>query len=57
LRHAYELARENAGAAGVDGMTFAQIEAAISNDRAALPCRSDNYKHKKSRPHVALRHM
>jgi RNA-directed DNA polymerase len=28
LRHAYELARENAGAAGVDGMTFAQIEAA-----------------------------
>src|ERR1700746_550354 len=28
LRHAYELARENAGAAGVDGTTFAQIEAA-----------------------------
>ena len=27
LRHAYELARANAGAAGVDGVTFAQIEA------------------------------
>src|SRR5262245_11817066 len=26
LRHAYELARANAGAAGVDGVTFAQIE-------------------------------
>src|SRR6202521_2482534 len=28
LRHAYGLARANAGAPGVDGMTFAQIEAA-----------------------------
>src|SRR5450759_4748699 len=27
LRHAYALARANAGAPGVDGMTFAQIEA------------------------------
>jgi RNA-directed DNA polymerase len=27
LRHAYALARDNAGGAGVDGMTFAQIEA------------------------------
>jgi RNA-directed DNA polymerase len=27
LHHAYALARDNAGAAGVDGMTFAQIEA------------------------------
>src|SRR6266404_9818243 len=27
LRHAYQLARANAGAPGVDGMTFAQIEA------------------------------
>ena len=27
LRHAYMLARANAGAPGVDGMTFAQIEA------------------------------
>jgi RNA-directed DNA polymerase len=27
LHHAYVLARDNAGAAGVDGMTFAQIEA------------------------------
>jgi RNA-directed DNA polymerase len=27
LRHAYEVARANAGAAGVDGMTFAVIEA------------------------------
>src|SRR5258705_2601185 len=27
LRHAYAVARANAGAAGVDGMTFAQIEA------------------------------
>src|SRR2546423_14376548 len=27
LRHAYALARENAGAAGVDGVTFAAIEA------------------------------
>jgi RNA-directed DNA polymerase len=26
LRHAYELARANAGSAGVDGMTFAGIE-------------------------------
>jgi RNA-directed DNA polymerase len=26
LRHAYELARANAGAPGVDGMTFAMIE-------------------------------
>ena len=28
LRHAYELARANAGEAGVDGLTFAKIEAA-----------------------------
>ena len=28
LRHAYELARANAGAPGVDGITFAAIEAA-----------------------------
>src|SRR6195256_6262620 len=28
LRHAYAVARANAGAPGVDGMTFAQIEAA-----------------------------
>ncbi len=28
LRHAYALARANAGAPGVDGTTFAQIEAA-----------------------------
>src|SRR5215469_11526883 len=28
LKHAYELARENDGAAGVDGVTFAAIEAA-----------------------------
>jgi RNA-directed DNA polymerase len=28
LEHAYELARDNDGAAGVDGMTFAMIEAA-----------------------------
>jgi RNA-directed DNA polymerase len=28
LRHAYELARGNAGAPGVDGMSFGQIEAA-----------------------------
>ena len=28
LRHAYALARENAGTAGVDGITFAAIEAA-----------------------------
>src|SRR5205823_3444049 len=27
LHHAYALARDNAGAAGVDGMTFAQVEA------------------------------
>ena len=27
LRHAYRLARANAGASGVDGVTFAQIEA------------------------------
>jgi RNA-directed DNA polymerase len=27
LRHAYELARANAGASGIDGMTFARIEA------------------------------
>src|SRR5215472_4364799 len=27
LRHAYELARANAGAAGVDGVTFEQIDA------------------------------
>ncbi len=27
LRHAYALARANAGAPGIDGMTFAQIEA------------------------------
>src|SRR5207344_573945 len=28
LRHAYAVARANAGAAGVDGVSFAQIEAA-----------------------------
>ena len=28
LRHAYDLARANRGAPGVDGMTFAAIEAA-----------------------------
>src|ERR1700758_5795848 len=28
LRHAYALARANAGAPGVDGMSFAEIEAA-----------------------------
>ena len=28
LEHAYELARDNAGAPGVDGQSFAQIEAA-----------------------------
>src|SRR5260370_34719331 len=28
LEHAYELARDNRGAAGVDGVTFAAIEAA-----------------------------
>ena len=27
LRHAYAVARKNAGAAGVDGVSFAQIEA------------------------------
>ena len=27
LRHAYALARANAGSSGVDGMTFVQIEA------------------------------
>src|SRR2546430_9853320 len=35
LRHAYEVARANAGAPGVDGMTFAVIEASGSEARLA----------------------
>ena len=32
LRHAYGLARANAGAPGVDGITFAKIDASGSED-------------------------
>src|SRR5437016_12524449 len=32
LHHAYALARSNAGAPGVDGVTFAKIEASASED-------------------------
>ena len=36
LRHAYALARANAGAPGVDGVTFAQIEAWLASFSAIL---------------------
>ena len=34
LRHAYALARANAGAPGRDGMTFARIEASVAGGPA-----------------------
>ena len=40
LRHAYMLARGNAGAPGVDGVTFAAIE--TSKHRTSLCCRCRN---------------
>jgi len=39
LRHAYALARSNAGAAGVDGMSFAVIEASGLGGVASGPAR------------------
>ena len=39
LRHAYALARENVGAPGVDGVTFAAIEAAGVEAWLAGPAR------------------
>src|SRR5258705_9341825 len=49
LRHAYALARANAGAPGTDGMTFAAIEASglekwlagLSEELASKTCRPD----------------
>ena len=59
LRHAYALARSNAGAPGTDGMTFAAIEAILNFDLVA------NYVHYTSRmpgnspdlPWLHLRHV
>jgi RNA-directed DNA polymerase len=39
LHHAYRLARTNAGSAGVDGMTFARIEAAGVEEWLGGPAR------------------
>jgi len=45
LRHAYALARSNAGAPGTDGMTFAAIEAILNFDLVANDVRTRHPEH------------
>src|ERR1700760_3493219 len=44
LRHAYALARANAGAAGTDGMTFAAVEASGPGEVAGGPARGTGFE-------------
>jgi len=55
LRHAYNLARSNRGAPGVDGMTFEQIEAAGLEDW--LTRLGEELRHKTYRPQAVRRVM
>jgi RNA-directed DNA polymerase len=55
LAHAYELARANAGAPGVDGMTFEMIEAA--GEEKWLSALSEELREKTYRPQPVRRVM
>src|SRR5207237_9515641 len=53
LRHAYALARANAGAPGTDGMTFAAIEALGLGGVAGGPARGTGLEDVRARPGAA----